>query len=450
VSRYDDDRARGNARFETCADAIGEAELPGVNLAASQPRRVRIVYLTGSTQLGGAERCLLDVMASVRAERPSWSLSLVASGEGPVVSAARNLGFPVEVLAFPRALAELGDSAAAGSLQSLFAVTVRALGATRPVVRYRAELAKLLAGLNPDIVHSNGYKTHLLGSWAGPSGAALVWHLHDYVSSRPLMARALRWHTARCDAAIAVSESVARDAQAACGPKLPVRVVLNGVDLQTFRPDGARVDLDALSGLPPAPSGVVRIGLVATLGRFKGHRVFLNAIARLPRELSLRAYVISGSVYETRGSEESLDALRALAVHLGIADRVGFTGFVSEPASAMRALDVVVHASTTPEPFGLVIVEGMACGLPVIVSAAGGAAEIVQPGVDALTHAPGDVAGLATAIQSLAVDGGLRERLGREALRTAIARFDRRRMGAQIVPVYEGLPARFPVERHAR
>jgi len=178
--------------------------------------------------------------------------------------------------------------------------------------------------------------------------------------------------------------------------------------------------------------------------------VFLHAVARLPRELSLRAYVISGSVYETRGSEESLDALRALAVSLGIADRVGFTGFVSEPASAMRALDVVVHASTTPEPFGLVIVEGMACGRPVIVSAAGGAAEIVQPGVDALTHAPGDVAGLATAIHSLTVDGALRERLGREALRTAIARFDRRRMGAQIVPVYEGLPpARVHAERHA-
>ena len=54
----------------------------------------------------------------------------------------------------------------------------------------------------------------------------------------------------------------------------------------------------------------------------------------------------------------------------------------------MRALDIVVHASTEPEPFGLTIAEGMASGRAVIVSAAGGAAEIVQDGVDALTCAP--------------------------------------------------------------
>ncbi len=57
----------------------------------------------------------------------------------------------------------------------------------------------------------------------------------------------------------------------------------------------------------------------------------------------------------------------------------------------MRALDIVVHASTRPEPFGLVIAEAMACGRAVITSAAGGAAEIVESEVDALTHTPGDV-----------------------------------------------------------
>ena len=145
----------------------------------------------------------------------------------------------------------------------------------------------------------------------------------------------------------------------------------------------------------------MRVGLVATLGRFKGHEVFLRAIAQLPRTLPLRAYVVSGSVYRTRGSEVSLESLQALAAELGIADRVGFTGFLAEPANAMRALDVVVHASTTPEPFGLVIAEGMACGRAVIVSAAGGAGEIVRPNVDALTHAPGDIDGLAAAIRTL-------------------------------------------------
>src|SRR5207247_439443 len=66
-------------------------------------------------------------------------------------------------------------------------------------------------------------------------------------------------------------------------------------------------------------------------------------------------------------------------------DRVGFTGFLDDPASAMRALDIVVHASTQPEPFGLVIAEGMACGRAVIASRSGGSVEFIESGTNALT-----------------------------------------------------------------
>ena len=403
---------------------------------------MRIVYLSGSARLGGAERCLLDVMETVRAERPAWSLSLVATSSGPLVEDARARGFSVDVVPFPPDLALLGDSRARGNQRRLLAVGVRAVGAVGSIARYRNALRRSLATSAPDVVHSNGYKTHILGAWTRPRCASLVWHLHDYLSTRPVMARAMRWHAAQCDGAIAVSESVGRDVQTVCGGRLPLQVVLNGVDLDTFRPDGPRADLDALAGLPPAPDGVVRVGLVATLGWFKGHEVFLRAIARLPHTLMIRAYVVSGPLYETRGSEVALDTLRALAADLGIADRVGFTGFLAEPATAMRALDVVVHASTMPEPFGLVIAEAMGCGRPVIVSSAGGAGEIVRAGLDALTHPPGDTEALAVAIETLATNSALRARLGQEGRRSAVSRFDRRRMAAHLVPMYTALTAR--------
>ena len=120
----------------------------------------------------------------------------------------------------------------------------------------------------------------------------------------------------------------------------------------------------------------------------------------------MRAYIVGDAVYQTEGSQYSLDELRQLARSLGIADRVGFTGFVHTPEATFRALHVVVHASTAPEPFGLVIAEAMACGRPVIVSNAGGAAEIVTPGVDALVHAPGDAGDFAAQIAALAADRG--------------------------------------------
>jgi glycosyltransferase involved in cell wall biosynthesis len=118
--------------------------------------------------------------------------------------------------------------------------------------------------------------------------------------------------------------------------------------------------------------------------------------------------VIGGTLYQTEGSQYDLGDLRRLAASLGLEGRVGFTGFVEEPAAAMRALDVVVHASTQPEPFGLVIAEAMACGRAVVVSGGGGAAELVRPGADALVHEAGRASALAERIGELARDPALR------------------------------------------
>jgi glycosyltransferase involved in cell wall biosynthesis len=102
----------------------------------------------------------------------------------------------------------------------------------------------------------------------------------------------------------------------------------------------------------------------------------------------------------------------------------------------MRGLDIVVHASSAPEPFGMVIAEAMACGRAVVASLAGGAAEIVREGVDALGHPPGDVDALARSLRTLIEDAGLRARLGRAARAAAETRFDRARLARQLAPLY--------------
>ncbi len=265
----------------------------------------------------------------------------------------------------------------------------------------------------------------------------VVWHVHDFVSNRRIMANLLRRLARRCSAVIANSDSVAQDVRMAFGERMRVTRVYNAVDLERFDARGSTADLDVLAGASPAPAGAVRVGLIATLARWKGHEVFLAAIALLPTSLSVRAYVISGALYQTEGSQFTIAHLRERANALGIADRVAFTGFVTDPSAAMRALDIVVHASTEPEPFGLVIAEAMACGRPVVVSAGGGAAELVTPGFDALTHAPGDTPGLAAAIERLALEPALREALGERAAATARRRFDRVRLAPEIRTVYE-------------
>jgi glycosyltransferase involved in cell wall biosynthesis len=399
---------------------------------------VSIVFLSPTGQSGGAEAALVEILAGLRESHPSWSLDLIVASDGPLVAGARALGIPVQVVPFPPSLASLGDWNVGRGFWSRASFIARCAGTAWPAARYLRRLRRLLRDRGPSVIHTNGFKMHVLGAWARPHGSAVLWHVHDYVTRRALMAKLLRFSRHRCSAAVANSRSVADDVTALCGGELTVHPVWNAVDLSRYSPDGPRVDLDALSGLPRRDD-VVRVGLVATFARWKGHRTFLSALAKVPASLRVRGYVIGGPVYATSGSQVTLDELKHQAASLGVADRVGFTGIVSDSSMAMRALDVVVHASTDPEPFGLVIAEAMACGRPVVTSAAGGARELTKPDVNALVHEPGDVDGLARAIETLAGSPALRAQLGHAGRATAERSFTRTRLVNDLTPIYEGL-----------
>jgi glycosyltransferase involved in cell wall biosynthesis len=209
------------------------------------------------------------------------------------------------------------------------------------------------------------------------------------------------------------------------------------VDASTFSPAGAPLDLAALAGLPP-DAALVRVGLVATFGRWKGHDVFIEAIARLRDCPALRAYIIGGPVYETSGSQWSMEELRRRVAERRLEGLVGFTGHVADVPAAIRALDIVVHASTQREPFGMVIAEGMASARAVVAVRAGGAAELFEDGVDAVGFSSGDASALAERIRELAGDPALRASLGCAARRTARERFAPERMASEFREVYLG------------
>jgi glycosyltransferase involved in cell wall biosynthesis len=234
---------------------------------------------------------------------------------------------------------------------------------------YETRLARSVSEFHPDIIHTNGLKAHILGARLRGAHVPLVWHLHEYISRRRLTRWLLRRYASRCSAAIANSSSVAADVSASLGASPSVHVVPNGVDLNVFSPQGARLDLDRAAGLPPI-SGVLRVGLVATYSRWKGHDVFLDAIQRSRCAQQLRGYIIGGPLYDTANSQLTRQELQSMIDSRQLTGRVGLTGFV-EAAPAMRSLDVVVHASTEPEPFGLVIAEAMACARPVITTGYG-------------------------------------------------------------------------------
>ena len=397
---------------------------------------MRVVFLNPSGELGGAETALLEMLAALRAARPDWALGLVASADGPLVERASALGAQSSFLVFPRSLARLGEWGRRGSFGARLRFGAAITGAAAPALQYASRLRRHLNDLKPDVVHTNGLKMHLLGAQCRPAGAKLVWHLHDYPRSRPLTAGLLRAQADRCAAVVANSESVAADTRALLGTRVPVQTVYNAVDLDRFRPEGPALDLDALAKLPPPPAGTLRVGLLGTFARWKGHDVFLRALAQL-RAAGVRGYIIGEAIYETAASQFSMRELQELSAAHGLEGSVGFTGRTHDVPAALRALDIAVHASVEPEPFGLVIAEAMACGRPVIVSRAGGAAEIAQAG--ALFHRPGDATDLAARILELVADPLQRQSLGVEGRHAAQRLFSRDRLAASLVANYEPL-----------
>lgn len=416
----------------------------------------RILYVSPVGCIGGAERILLESIREVRRLRPDWQLSVVMLAEGPLRQALADLGAHVEVVALPAAAAAKGDSPTAGTLADPANASVKPARAWRPIsagldgmrfLRFLSQLRTAIKRLNPDLIHSNGIKSHLCLALALRPRCPIVWHIHDFVSHRPQwVQRLIRWASGRASVAIAISRAVERDI-AGVAPRLPVQHVENAVDTQRFVPGTGRPrELDREAGLDPDVARV-RIGLVATYANWKGQDVFLKAIQRCP---TVSGYVIGGPIYTTAGSQWAESDLRQQAESLGISDRVGWIGFQSDPVWIYQSLDVVVHASTRPEPFGLTIVEAMACGRAVIVSNSGGAAELFTPMHDAVGHPPGDVNALAHWIGRLADDAGLRNRLGENARKTVLQRFASDRFGRELIAAYTSVltsSTRQPVNR---
>lgn len=387
-----------------------------------------IVFVNPVGVIGGAERGLLTILAALRTAQPNLQLHLIVGTEGPLVESAQNLGVQVKVLKLPEQFNQLGDSALKGNSKALaLLILLFKLAIILPSIgQYLGEFRRVLCELNPDLIHLNGVKANLLAALAGVTGVPVIWHIQDFYGSRPLMARALKWASTRATGAIAISEAVAQDARTTL-PHLPVEVVYHAVDVNYFSPS------------PPSLRNSLRVGLVATFARWKGHDIFLEAAATVVRsrpDLKVRFCIVGGPIYKTQGSQFSEEELREKASVLGIEDKVDFLGFQENIVEIYHWLDIVVHASTQPEPFGLAIVEAMACGKPVIVSQAGGAAELFTHNYDAVGVPPGEPTALASAIESLLDHPTQRQSLSENARLRVTKCFSDQHLGQHILAAY--------------
>ncbi len=318
----------------------------------------RVVVLDHTAELGGAELALARLLEALRGG--PFDTGVVLFSDGPLVARMRGLGVPVVVEPLDPAVATLGrhaltrpDSLARGGRAGLG--LVRRLGA-------------VLRAQGTDLVVANSLKSAVVGAaLARTTGLPFVWHLHDRVSSDYLPA----------PAATGV-RALARHA--------PHRLVVNSAaTLATVAPLPAGRAVLAYPGLPEAafddvrgaPGEVPVVGMLGRVSPTKGQHLLLEAAAALRRSGVAARYRIVGSALF--GEDDYERGLRRRAHDLGLDDVVDFAGWVDDPAAALRSFDVLVHASPVPEPFGQVVVEAMAAGVPVIGTDAGGVTEVLDP-----------------------------------------------------------------------
>ena len=387
-------------------------------------RPLRVVYLDHVARMSGGEIALLRLLPAL----PPHVQPLVLLGEdGPLVGKLRDAGVEVEVLPMATRLRDVRKD----TLQP------RGFG-VRPLldlVRYVVRLRRRLRQLRPDLVHTNSLKAAMYGGVAGRlAGIPVVWHVRDRIADDYLPASAVRLvHLA--------------------SRLLPTAIVANSQATLATLPASARgsvlynpvvPDIVSADWQPPAlGDGTLRVGVVGRLAHWKGQHVFLDAFAAAFPDEPTQAHLVGSAMF---GEEEYALSLREQAARLGIADRVQWRGFREDVAGELAGLDVLVHCSVTAEPFGQVVVEGMAAGLPVVAAAAGGPLEIIEDGVDGLLTPPGDVDALAGALRRLAAEPELRRRLGERA-RESSRRFSPAAASLRLRRVYAevlGLPTQEP------
>jgi glycosyltransferase involved in cell wall biosynthesis len=201
-------------------------------------------------------------------------------------------------------------------------------------------------------------------------------------------------------------------------PEEKISLVYDPVDTEIFSPEVEPADLQALFGIP---YGRKVFAIFGRLVPWKGHEVFFKA-ARIVLEALPDAHAMI--VGDVSGGEEAYGVrLRELARDLGISSRTTFTGYRADIPQLMRASDVLVHASLVPEPFGMVVLEGMACGRPIVAMDEGGPAELIERDVHGILVRPNDPGAIARAVTTLLVQADVASALGREARATCVERF---------------------------
>lgn len=370
---------------------------------------IRVLFIDHTARLGGGEIALINLLGEL-ARGSEVEPRAVVFEDGAMVGRLRDRGVEVAVL-------PLGDRLRTAKKDGVGLASLMKLPGAVGFVR---RLARFIREADVDLVYCNSLKADVLGGLAARRAKVpCVWHVRDrvmpdYLPAKvvPVFRRLCRW----VPRGVAANSEHTRETLRLPASKLQ-RVVYSGV----VPPADVVTESDA----PPV------IGIVGRLAPWKGQHVFLDAAAKVRAAWPDARFRLIGSALFGEDAYERELIFRAAQPDL--AGSVTFAGFEDDIFAALAKLNLVVHASTTPEPFGQVVVEAMAAQRAVVATDAGGVRETVLDGETGLLVPPRDADAMAKAMLRLLNDASERKAMAIAGRERALSHFHIAQTSAECV-----------------
>ncbi len=369
-----------------------------------------ILFLTHVGQPGGAEFVMLRLCKSVQTH-----CSVLHFQDGPLSLLLKENGISCATLPMPAAMAGVRRS---GGVMGL----LKAVPASLSMITALASRCR-----KADIIVAMSQKSFILTALAKPfSRRPIIWFMNDLVSSEHF-SKALIFAMTKVFGKFA--NKIILNSQASLeawkingGPMDRTVVIYPGSDVESIKnqiSDTSKIESYRKSF---SSNSLPLIGIFGRISHWKGQDVFLRALSHLP---DVNAVIVGDSFF---GEDAYFQKLKEMVAQLHLENHVTFAGHIEDVPCAMAACDIVVHCSTQPEPFGLVIVEAMLAHVPVIVSDDGGAREIIMQDKTGLRTPPGNVDALAAAIDALLKDPARAKNMSEMAYDVAVQKFSNNAM----------------------
>jgi len=406
-------------------------------------RPYRILYLDTAPSAGGSVVSLYELVRSL--DRTRYEPIVVTYASHAYIDRFRSLG--IEVISCdlygrgdhrPGWVKQVRDSPTMRLLQRFprGADLLHLLGFVLLLIRVVWPRTRLLRNIirqhAVDLVHTNIRIGHdregILAAWL--AGIPCVAHIRDFEKLNCFD----RWLVGRTSALVYISKAI-QNAHLASGVAVERGIVVyNGVDDAAFAASSGASEQRGKLGIGAED---LVAGVIGRLERWKGQEVFLRAMklvtAALPRA---RGVIIGDPVPYDLDYQGWLVALRE---ELGLVSQVIFAPFQIDVSATMAALDVLVLPSISPEPFGRVLIEGMAAGRPIVATEGGATPEIVRPGIDGVLVQPDDPQALADAIVQILQDPQAGKRMGSRGRERVCDDFGLPRHVARIQAIYSAI-----------